>query len=82
MKELAILDELGTRNRVTDIEYSVVKRFADLREQQNARAAIYISNLAPGEIGSNLYDGRIVSRLTCGTWFELKGNDRRRGGGK
>ncbi len=78
-KQLAILDELGTRDKVGDLAYSVVKRFADVREQQAGRVAIYISNVAPNEL-SGLYDDRLASRLLCGTVFELTGADRRRTG--
>jgi chromosomal replication initiation ATPase DnaA len=75
-KHLAILDELGARERVTDLGYSVVKRFADLREQHAKRVAIYISNVAPEAI-AKLYDDRIASRVLSGTCFHLQGADRR-----
>lgn len=75
-KHLAILDELGTRLNVGDLAYSVVKRFADVREIEARRVAIYISNVPPAKL-AELYDDRIYSRLTCGTVFELTGDDRR-----
>ncbi len=75
-KNLAILDELGTRQNVSDYHYATVKRFADARELHAGRVAIYISNLSHAEL-TKLYDSRIVSRLICGTRFELKGRDRR-----
>ena len=75
-KDLAVLDELGTRQQVGDLHYSVVKRFADERELHADRAAIYISNLSPEDF-QKIYDDRISSRALCGTTFELKGNDRR-----
>lgn len=78
-KALAVLDELGTRERVGDLGYTVVKRFADIREQQAGRVAIYISNVAPHEL-ANIYDDRLASRLLCGEVFELKGTDRRKAG--
>jgi hypothetical protein len=75
-KHLAILDELGARERVTDLGYSTVKRFLDLREQQAGRVAIYIANVEPESI-AGLYDDRIASRLLCGVVFKLDGDDRR-----
>jgi hypothetical protein len=38
--------------------------------------AIYISNLEPEAI-ARVYDDRIASRLLCGTWYKLDGEDRR-----
>lgn len=75
-KHLAILDELGTRANVGEVGYKVVKRFADVREAEAHRVAIYISNVAPHEL-AGIYDDRIASRLLCGTVFELKDEDRR-----
>lgn len=71
--EVAVLDELGDRDKIGDLEYSTVKRFADHRE---GMPAVYISN-APPETLHKIYDDRISSRLLCGTWFELTGEDRR-----
>lgn len=73
-KSLAVLDELGAREKVGDLHYQAVKRFADARD---GLPTIYVSNLAPAELRA-VYDDRIYSRLTCGTWHELNGTDRRR----
>jgi hypothetical protein len=54
----------------------VVKNFADARAINARGVAVYVSNVAPNELAS-MYDDRICSRLLCGTWFELKGPDRR-----
>jgi DNA replication protein DnaC len=70
---LAVLDEVGARANVGDLHYQVVQRFADCRD---CKPAIFVSNLAPDQIGK-LYDDRIASRLLCGSWFELSGEDRR-----
>ena len=75
-KELAVLDEIGARAKVTDLGYTVVKQFADVREKEGRVATIYITNLDPGEL-ADLYDDRVASRLMAGTHFELKGADRR-----
>ncbi len=77
-KHLAILDELGARERVTDLGYSVVKRFCDLREQFAGRVAIYIGNVQPEAI-PRIYDDRIASRVLCGICYHLDGGDRRHG---
>ncbi len=74
--ELAILDEIGERRNIGDLDYTTVKRFMDLRESRQGRVAIYISNLSPGDL-QKAYDDRIASRALCGTVFELKGSDRR-----
>lgn len=74
--DLAVLDELGARERVGDLHYQAVKRFADCREENGRRVAVYVSNVRPERI-SDLYDDRVASRLLCGTWFELAGKDRR-----
>jgi DNA replication protein DnaC len=76
-KHLAVLDEIGCRERVGDLHYDVVKRFADARYQHAGRAMICISNVAHDRL-SRLYDDRIASRLLAGTVFELKAPDRRR----
>jgi hypothetical protein len=75
-KGLAMLDELGERERVGDLHYSVVKKFCDAREVYAGRVAIYIGNLKPSELAT-LYDDRICSRVLAGTRFELVGDDRR-----
>lgn len=76
--DLAVLDELGARDRVGDLHYSAVKRFADARETRAAgnRIAVYVSNLTPEQL-HRTYDDRIASRLLCGTIFHLKADDRR-----
>lgn len=74
-KSLAVLDEIGARQKVGDLAYSVVKRFADSRREQ--MPAIYISNVHPSLI-ADLFDDRVASRLLCGTILELTDNDRRR----
>jgi DNA replication protein DnaC len=71
---LLIVDELGVRSTSGDLQYQAVKRLADLRAQ--GRATIWVSNHVPEAI-KKLYDDRIYSRICCGTWFELAGNDRR-----
>ncbi len=76
-KDLIVVDELGCRQKVGDLHYTVMKRLADLREQHAGRAAIWITNLQPKQL-LDLYDERIYSRITCGTLLELAGADRRK----
>ena len=71
--ELSGMDELGTRNAVTDTHYEIVRSYIDFRGH---RPTIYISNLDPKGIVAT-YDDRIASRLCSGTVFELGGKDRR-----
>lgn len=73
--ELSVLDELGTRNAVTDAHYEIVRNYIDLRGH---RPTIYISNQSPAGIVAT-YDDRIASRLCSGTVFHLEGKDRRLG---
>ncbi|MCP4571447.1 MAG: hypothetical protein GY838_03775 [bacterium] len=73
---LSVLDELGAREKVTDLHTSAVQRFCDIRERGHGRVAVYISNLTPTEF-REIYDDRICSRVLCGTWFHAGGDDRR-----
>lgn len=73
--ELAVLDELGTRDRAGELAYSSVMRFIDAREAKN-RSAVYVSNISPEGLRA-IYDNRVFSRLTCGTVIEFAGHDRR-----
>jgi DNA replication protein DnaC len=73
---LVVLDELGVRLKVGDLEYSVVTEIFDCRERHGKGVAIYVSNLAPKDL-AKLYDDRIASRVLSGTVFKLDGKDRR-----
>ncbi len=73
---LAILDEIGLRDKSTDLSYTAVKTFWELRQQRDQKT-IYISNVEPDRIRI-LFDDRIASRLLCGTVIEVTGDDRRR----
>ena len=75
--ELVVLDEIGGRDQVTSVDYDAVKKFADLRERNANRVAVYISNLGPSALVDH-YGDRVASRLLCGTVFHLQGSDRRR----
>ena len=71
--ELVVLDELGSRETVSDWQYECVKRAIDERE---GRPAVFISNLLIEGL-VRVYDDRIASRLACGTVVKFDGPDRR-----
>lgn len=75
---LVCLDEIGTREKVSDFAYSVVKRALDTRE---FRPIIVISNVNMQGL-EKLYDRRITSRLSAGTIVEATGPDQRAGRSK
>lgn len=77
--DLAVLDEIGCRQNVGDLHYNVVREFADDREFHHGSVAVYVSNLSPEQL-AQVYDARIASRLLCGTWHHLDGQDRRLNG--
>ncbi len=74
--EMAALDELASRQTVSDVHYQSVLRFTSARDERPGRAAVYVSNVEPDAIGRT-YDDRIASRILCGTVFRLTGPDRR-----
>ena len=78
-KDLVVLDELGCRSNVGDLEYSAVKRLLDIRETLHACCLVAISNVEPDHL-VKLYDRRIHSRLTCGLVYRMQAGDRRRTG--
>jgi len=71
--DVAILDEIGTRDRVTDYHYEVIKACLDKRE---GRPCVYISNHSLKTIAET-YDDRVASRLSAGTIVECVGDLRR-----
>ncbi len=71
--KLVVLDELGTRQKVSDWNYECAKRGIDNRE---GKPIILISNVGPDDLEA-LYDQRIASRCCAGTVVELVGEDRR-----
>ena len=60
---MTVLDELGTRQQVSDFQYEVTKKAIDTRE---GRPAIVISNLSLTAL-AKVYDDRIAARLSEGT---------------
>ena len=75
-KHLVVLDDIGAREKMNEVHYQAVRRFADERETHHNRVAIYTSNIDPDGI-ADIYGDRIASRLLCGTVFRLDGPDRR-----
>lgn len=71
--DLTILDELGSRDTVTDYQYETLKRAIDTR---HGKPCIWISNLSLDRL-AGVYDDRIASRLAEGTVFDAGAKDRR-----
>ena len=72
-RSLVVLDELATRERVSDHAYDSVKRLIDTRF---GLPLVVLSNVSIARIGE-VYDDRIASRLAAGTVVCIKGRDRR-----
>ena len=70
---ITVLDEIGTRQTVSDAMFETVKRAIDLRE---GSPAVFVSNIGLDEV-ARAYDDRIASRLGAGTVFSLEAVDRR-----
>ncbi len=70
---LAVLDEIGSRERVSDHHYECVKRVIDDRSGQ---PLILLSNLTLAQI-AQVYDDRLASRMAGGTVLKLEGPDMR-----
>lgn len=71
--DLVVIDELGTRDRVTDFQRETAQRSLD---ERIGRPTAVVSNLSLGEL-AGLYDDRIASRLAAGTLLRFEGPDRR-----
>lgn len=71
------LDDLGIR-APTD---AMRQYLFDLLEYRKDLPLVITSNLSPEGL-AELYDDRIISRLTAGTVLEIDGDDRRAGTGK
>jgi DNA replication protein DnaC len=72
---LAVLDEIGTRNVVTDHQYETLKTALDRRER---RPLVLLSNLQLDDI-ARVFDDRIASRCAAGTVVHVVGPDQRLG---
>ena len=70
--ECVVLDEIGSRDKVSDHHYETIKRAIDLRENM---PAVYVSNLSMEDL-AKVYDDRIASRLASGTRIEMTGDRR------
>jgi len=70
---IAVLDDMGARERVSDFHYETVKRAIDDRK---GKPTIITTNLEVSAIAKT-YDDRIASRLAGGTIVRFKGDDRR-----
>jgi DNA replication protein DnaC len=70
---LLVLDEIGSRERVSDHHYETLQEVLDRRR---GKPLVSISNLTLEGV-ARLYDDRIVSRLACGTVVNVVDRDRR-----
>ena len=68
-----VLDELVSRDKVSDFGYGTVYRAIDRR---HGKPLVVCSN-GTLEIIGQVYDDRIASRLAAGTVIEMTGSDRR-----
>lgn len=73
---LAVLDDLGTREKATDTHYETVKRAIDVR---TGRPLVLTTNLDLDMLAA-VYDDRMASRCAGGTVLHIGGPDRRIGG--
>jgi len=65
--DLVVLDEIGSRDEVSDSHYEIVKMAIDRRQDQ---PAVFLSNHTIPQL-ANIYDDRIASRLQAGTMFDM-----------
>jgi DNA replication protein DnaC len=72
---LIVLDEIGERVNVGDLEYTTVKRVLDTREKYG-KALVLITN-HDKDVLRHKYDDRIVSRMWSGTVYVMNSGDRR-----
>jgi len=70
---ITCIDELGSREKVPDWHYEIIKKVMDIRED---KPSIWISNLSLEDL-ERVYDDRIASRLAAGTHLAITGDDRR-----
>jgi DNA replication protein DnaC len=75
-KDLVVIDEIGARERIGDLQYSTLKKVLDIREMHAKRVGLYITNCSP-DVLPVMFDDRVASRMLCGSIFELNGEDRR-----
>jgi DNA replication protein DnaC len=71
---IAVLDELGIREKASDFQYETVKKAIDERID-NERPLILISNMSIPEL-ARCYDDRIASRVGSGTVLVMNGDRR------
>jgi DNA replication protein DnaC len=70
---LAVIDEIGTRNTVTDHAYETLKHAIDARFRL---PLVLVSNLDLDEL-ARLFDDRVASRIAAGTQVCVNGPDQR-----
>lgn len=72
---LLVIDDISTREKYTDAQHDNLLEVIDSRE---GKPLIVTSNISPRAMhDAKTFDERILSRICCGTMFELKCKDRR-----
>ncbi len=69
---LGIIDDVGTRSKITDHQYETLKLALDAREE---KPTVITTNLDIQALG-RLFDDRIASRIAGGTIVEFSGDRR------
>ncbi len=72
-KALCVVDDLGQRDKNSDTAYEAVKQAIDRRE---GLPLIVTTNIGLDDL-IDIYDARVVSRLSAGTVIEIEGEDGR-----
>lgn len=70
---LVVIDEVGSREKVTDFQYDCLY---DMLEEREYLPLLVVSNLTMAGLAAN-FDERVTSRLMAGTVVTVEGDDRR-----
>lgn len=74
---LFVFDEIGVGREASDFRLDLLLEVLGARCDDPVRPFVVTSNRAPAELERDVYDGRVASRVLCGTVFRLDGPDRR-----
>jgi predicted ATPase len=74
---LFVFDELGVAREASDFRLDLLLDVLGSRCDDPVKPFVVTSNRSPEEIEQKVYDGRVASRVLCGTVFNLNGPDRR-----
>jgi hypothetical protein len=74
---LFVFDEIGVAKEATDFRLDLLLAVLGARCDHPVKPFIVTSNRTPREIAQVVYDGRVASRILCGTVVNLGGDDLR-----